>query len=186
MLQAGPGKGAKKTKPGNASAPTGGYVRAVSTTLWHEHAVASVGFLGDWFLLPKNRSFSNLSLHEGTALAKVTGIMHRTSTTQRTHPDDPLWSPCVAPAGGEGTRCPGGDNIGGTAPENGLGYANGGTFTWYIPWYYSVSPGTLPGTSTFTVKHYFTCDGAGTTTITKQSPTYTATLNAASSQPPGW
>ena len=153
------------TKTIQIVAPDSGYVKrntSLTPKLWHLANHVSAGFLGDFFLTPRDVSFSAVKHKEGVCTATVVGTGGFVA-----HDHDPAddWQPVLMPKNSS-------DGSEVETPEPGTEVADqaqmlysaansrntGGkkiipsTFTWNIPWIYKVGNGQA---HTFTtVKQY--------------------------------
>jgi hypothetical protein len=136
-------------------------VQAPGTGIWHVHGVASVGFKGHIYLIPRDVSFQNIQFREGTCAGTATGYLSFKNGEVHAPTADDI---SVGPGdSANGSRVLGVDTVStGQYP----GPFADGTFSWPIPWQYKV--GTSALTDFTTANHEETVDATGKATIEKK------------------
>lgn len=124
--------------------PNGAYQVQFGNTV-HTNGTASVGFRGTTYLLPKEVSFENIEINEGTCAGTGTGFW-QTSTGQ-VHPPWPSWASVDGGSDATGSVVQGPNQTGSTYwdyvwTNAGTGPWTAGTFVWPIPWEFRVNGGT--------------------------------------------
>lgn len=153
-ILSGSSQGAFKSLTKTIVVPSGGYmVQVPGTNIFHQQHTASAGFQGYSYILPKDVSFKNLEIREGSALASSSGFY----STQNGDPHAiGPWIPVASCDIATGCTDSTIDTVQ-SAPK-GPPYSDG-DFLWPIPWEYRV--GTAAPISYFTANHHKTADAFG-------------------------
>jgi hypothetical protein len=163
-IQAGPSKGLGPSLSITVIAPNGAYlVRTSGTNIQHVNGTCSAGFKGTSYLLPKNVSFINLEIREGTTAAIATGWL--AASNGDTHPIG-SWLSVTNCNLSSGCQLLATDTVYNQYPPNyGSTMWGNGNFTWNIPWQWHV--GTGSATQLTILIHHFVSDATGKGTISK-------------------
>jgi len=124
--------------------PSGAYQVQFGKTL-HRNATASVGFRGITYLLPKEVSFENIEINEGTCVGVGTGCL--AGLNGKVHPVWPSWATVSKGDSAKGCHVEGPNKRGSVYydfvyTQDGGAPFTAGTFKWVIPWQFRVSGGT--------------------------------------------
>jgi hypothetical protein len=153
-------------------------VRVEGTNVWKEMMNRySIGIATEFYLLPKDVSFTNTFFREGTCNGKATGWFHdKVGMDGKTHPawDLDQWRHVGDGNIDTGCKVMGWDRAKGTVNPTPLPYT-AGTFIWPIPWLYTTDTDTAGVAEDpnrvwrrgAVVNQKFTVDAQGTATIQK-------------------
>jgi hypothetical protein len=147
--------------------------RQPGTGTYHRMGIASAGFKGEIFLEPRDVSFRNLEIREGSAPSVGTGSMSQNlagfaDIGAIRHPTIGTWVTIGNGNFATGCKAAGIDTI--KALDMNPPFAVG-NFTWSIPWYYRVV-GTAATDRQFAFMHHEEAvDAAGAMTMTKGGTT---------------
>jgi hypothetical protein len=155
--------------------PDGAYQVQFGNTI-HWQGTASAGFRGITYLTPKDVSFENLEINEGTCVGVGTGCL--LNLNGQVHSPWPSWASVSTGNPATGCVVEGPNQTGGTYWDCIYTFAGGGpwtsgTFTWPIPWEFRKPGGSKKQFTTLT--HYAEVENVtGKTTQSKGGVTVLA------------
>lgn len=164
--------------------PSDAYQVQFDGTLHEATGTTSGGFMGTTYLEPKDVSFENIEINEGTCPATATGI--RAPSNGNIHPE---WSSWATVGGGSDAT---GSVVQGPNHDpscvyfdfifTNVGSLRGvGTFEWRIPWRFRVNGGSDKAFTTLV--HHADYDAAGKVTMSKGGVTVSAVPSDARNMP---
>jgi hypothetical protein len=137
------------------------FMRWPHISIYHINGEASIGFVADVYLLPKDVSFQNIEIMEGTCESEVTGYFVGKA---HNHLQWKEWGQVDQGNSSKGCQVIGADHV--QSPFKGTNappYSDG-TFIWAIPWYFRIEGNPVEFT---TVDQRFTIDDTGKMTAEK-------------------
>ncbi len=185
-VKSGPSKDRYVDMAFTVTKPTGGRcVKRAASNIWHVINTFSIGVNTDFYLDPKDVSFSRIKFKEGSCNAVTTGWFTDPAGCQGLN--HPAWGTWFSVGTGNITNgCkvnrPNGDYAYGSLNPTPLPYTPG-TFKWSLPWLYTTDNGTTSHQIT-TIDHDHTVAANGDATVKKDNtPTY---QNNHSNASQGW
>jgi hypothetical protein len=180
VIQDGPSQGrSPDPKVFTVVKPSGGYcVQKENTNIWHDANRFSIGIKTDFFLEPRDVSFSGVKFKEGDCVAAIDGWFVTQGFGQLPHDADDngwVWMPVGVPTNatiGSKVTLPANFDtaeLWANPPFQAYHAGPGGgvsTFTWPIPWLYSTTNGTSE-VQFFTMNQIFTVNANGLATVSK-------------------